>query len=262
MSHVDYELRDALAVVTLTNPPQNRISEQMARELDAAVRGAAAAPARALLLRADGPDFCMGGDIEPWPDIEPDDLRSRFETYMAIFNRFEQLPIPTVTAAQGRCLGGGLELAVRSDVILAAESARFGHPEGTLGIGTLLGGVYRVAERAGRARAIEWAMTSEQVSAEVMAQAGVVNRVVTDDDLLTEATAFATKLAAGPTRAHAAHKALLRAWAVGGVAAADEVMFDVMMPLFATDDVRRALPAAVEALRAGRPRPTTDFHGR
>ncbi|MEV5178006.1 enoyl-CoA hydratase/isomerase family protein, partial [Streptomyces flaveolus] len=178
------------------------------------------------------------------------------------FNQLERLPLPVIAAVRGLCFGGGLELALRADVIFAGESARFGHPEQTLGIVTLLGGIYRVAERAGRARASEWALTSEQVPATVMADAGVVNRVVPDDALLAEATAFARKAANGPTRAYAAHKALLRAWAVGGVAAADEAMFDIAMPLFATDDVKAGLASAVNAFKAGLPRPAVDFQGR
>ena len=163
---------------------------------------------------------------------------------------------------QGRCLGGGFELALRADVIVAAESARFGHPEQTLGLVTLLGGIYRVAERAGRARAIDWALTSEQVPASVMAAAGVVTRVVADDSVHAAATALAERIARGPTRAHAAHKALLRIWAVGGVAAADEAMFDIAMPLFETDDVNTGLASAVRALEAGQPRPVLEFQGR
>ena len=149
-----------------------------------------------------------------------------------------------------------------ADVIFAGESARFGHPEQTLGIVTVLGGVYRAAARAGRARAAEWALTSEQVPATVMADAGVVNRVVPDDDLLPAAREFVGRLAAGPTRAHAAHKALLRAWELGGTAAADQAMLDIAMPLFETQDVTEGLRSAVDALAAGRPRPILTFQGR
>ena len=106
------------------------------------------------------------------------------------------------------------------------------------------------------------ALTSEQVPARIMEQHGVVNHVYPDDVLLQEATDFACQLAKGPTRAHAAHKALLRSWAVGGVAAADEALFDIAMPLFETEDVKMALPAAVSALKAGKPRPVFDFKGR
>jgi enoyl-CoA hydratase/carnithine racemase len=95
-----------------------------------------------------------------------------------------------------------------------------------------------------------------------MADAGVVNRVVPDDELLPAAREFVGRLAAGPTRAHAAHKALMRAWELGGTAAADQAMLDIAMPLFETQDVKAGLRSAVEAMAAGGPRPTLNFQGR
>ena len=127
---------------------------------------------------------------------------------------------------------------------------------------TLLGGIYRVAERAGRSHASEWAMTSEKVSTATMERFGVVNRVLPDADLVTEAQAFAQKVAQGPTRAYAAHKALLRAWAVGGASWADDAMFDIAVPLFETDDVQWGRKSTVDALKAGKPRPVLEFKGR
>ncbi|MFK0153976.1 enoyl-CoA hydratase/isomerase family protein [Streptomyces sp. NPDC090493] len=261
MPHLTCAIDDGLATLVLTNPPQNRIDPQLATELAEALEAIGHSDARAVLLRAEGPDFSFGGDIVDWPDADVRELRALFERYMQVFNQLERLPMPVIAAVQGLCFGGGLELALRADVIFAGETARFGHPEQTLGIVTLLGGIYRVAERAGRARAAEWAITSEQVPARVMADAGVVNRVVADDALSAEATAFARRAAKGPTRAYAAHKALLRAWAVGGVAAADEAMFDIAMPLFETDDVTKGLASAVRAFKAKQPRPPVDFQG-
>jgi enoyl-CoA hydratase/carnithine racemase len=85
---------------------------------------------------------------------------------------------------------------------------------------------------------------------------------VQDDALLDEASALVEKLAAGPTQAHAAHKALLRAWATGGVPAGDAVLYDIAMPLFQTDDEHGALPAAVDTYVANRPRAAFHFTGR
>jgi enoyl-CoA hydratase/carnithine racemase len=261
MPHLRYAIEDALATITLTNPPQNRLTPQMLGELDAALDAVGNSETRAVLLYAEGPDFSFGGDIVPWPDLSARELRTLFENYMTTFNRFERLSIPTVAAVQGLCFGGGLELAVRADVIFAGESSRFGHPEQSLAIVTVLGGVYRVAERAGRSKAMEWALTSEQVPARTMEQHGVVNRVVADQTLLDEARAFAERVAKGPTKAHAAHKALLRIWATGGVAAADEALCDIALPLFETEDVKLALPASVKAFVAGEPRPAFAFKG-
>lgn len=262
MHHLTFRIDEQVATIVLNNPPQNRIDDQMVDELAKAVDAIEGSDARAVVLRSEGENFSFGGDIMPWPDANIRQLRARFEHYMAVFNRFERMSLPVVAAVQGLCFGGGLELALRADVIFAASSATFGHPEQTLGIVTLLGGTYRVAERAGRSRAAEWAMTSEKVPATTMERFGIVNRVIDDASLITEANAFAAKIARGPTRAYAAHKALLRAWAVGGVSAADEAMFDIAMPLFETQDVSEGLASAVNALKAGRPRPVLDFKGR
>ena len=261
MSHLTLNIENQIATLTLCNPPENRIDDAMVDELAAAIDAIEVGGARVVVLHAEGENFCFGGDILPWPGQPSPALRARFERLMSVFNRFERLPMPVIAAVQGLCLGGGFELALRADLIFAGASAKFGHPEQSLGIVTLLGGIYRVAEKAGRARAAEWAMTSERVPAAVMERHGVVNRVVADAELLAETKAFAEKLAKGPTRAHAAHKALLRAWAVGGTHSADDAMFDIAMPLFETDDVRTGLSSAVDALRAGTPRPIMMFRG-
>ncbi len=261
MTHLTVSFDESIATIVLDRPPQNRIDDRMVDELDAAIGAIGRSPVRAVLLRGEGENFSFGGDIMAWPGASVAELRARFERYMSVFNRFERIPMPVIAAVQGLCFGGGFELALRADMIFAGESATFGHPEQSLGIVTVLGGAYRVAERAGRARAAEWAMTSERVPAATMERFGVVNRVVADADLLAQARGFAQKVAQGPTRAYAAHKALLRAWAVGGVASADDAMFDIAMPLFETDDVQRGLKSAVDALKAGKPRPVMDFKG-
>ena len=83
--------------------------------------------ARAVLLRAEGPNFCYGGEDIAWPGMSQGELAGFFDKALAVVNRFERLAIPTIVAVQGRCSGGGLELAIRGDVIIAAESARFFH---------------------------------------------------------------------------------------------------------------------------------------
>jgi enoyl-CoA hydratase/carnithine racemase len=262
MSHLRHRIDGDLSIITLVNPPQNRITSQMSDEFGEAVAATAASGARALLLHAEGPDFSYGGDIRPWPGLGAPALRQLLARHLAAFNAFESLPIPTVAAVQGLCFGGGLELVARADIVFAGETARFGHPEQSIGIVTLLGGIYRVAAKVGRAKAYEWALTSEQVPAAEMERRGLINRVVADGTLLDEATDFARRLAAGPTLAHAAHKALLKAWTAGGAAAAEEVLLDLAMPLFASDDVKQAIPAAIAALDAGKPRPVFGFKGR
>jgi enoyl-CoA hydratase/carnithine racemase len=261
MSLASLDTDGSLAVITIDNPPQNRINEQMSSELLTALDAAEASGSRALLLTTKGPDFSFGGEIMKWPEMSDRQLRATFEQYMSAFNRFEHLPMPVVVAVQGLCFGGGLELAIRADLIIAGVASRFGHAEQTLGIITVLGGVYRAAERAGSAFGSQWSMTSEEVPAATMMQRGVVNQVVPDAELLSAARELTARLAKGPTRAYAAHKALLRTWAESVVAAADNAMLDIAMPLFESDDVQRGIPSAVDALKAGRLRPPMDFTG-
>lgn len=262
MSHLTHSIESGIATIILDRSPQNRIDDQMVSELATAIEDIERSDARVVLLRAKGDNFSFGGDILPWPDATSRQLRARFEGYMDVFNRFERLPLPVIAVVHGLCAGGGFELALRSDVIFASEAATFCMPEQSLALVTLLGGIYRVAERAGRARAMEWALTSERVPAATMEHFGVINRVVADVDLLSEAHAFAEKLVHSPTRAHAAHKALLRAWSNGGHKAADDLMFNIAMPLFETEDAKAGLASAIEALKAGAPRPVLKFMGR
>mgnify|MGYP001605213093 CR=1 FL=1 len=259
LTQAKLSMQGDIAIVTLDNAPQNRLSPEMLDDLAAILNRVKANDPRAVVITAEGPDFSFGGDIVPWVDMTTSELRSLFERYMRIFNEFEQLRMPTVAVAQGKCFGGGFELALRADVIFAGETAIFGHPEQSLAIVTVLGGIYRVAERAGRAKAIEWAFTSQPVPAAEMAAHGVVNQVIADDKLLETAMAFAEGLAKGPTRAHMAHKAILRIFAAGGSALADDAIFDIAMPLFETEDVKTALPASATAFLEKKPRPAVPF---
>src|SRR5258705_9660561 len=156
MSHINVTIENNLARLVLSNPPQNRLTQAFFDELSDGISLIAASGARAALLCAEGPDFSYGGDIVPWPTLTPEQLRAAFERRLATVNQWEQLPVLTVAAVRGLCFGGGFELAVRSDIIFAGTSARFGHPEQSLGIVTMLGGVQRLAERVGKAFALEW----------------------------------------------------------------------------------------------------------
>src|SRR5215469_6773928 len=96
MSLVTLGNEGALAVITIENPPQNRISDRMAAELLAAIEAIEAGEFRAVLVRAAGADFSFGGDIMNWPEMTMRQLRTTFDNYMTVFNRFERLPLPVI----------------------------------------------------------------------------------------------------------------------------------------------------------------------
>lgn len=260
---IDYEIQDNVAVITLDRPPQNRLTRTLFTQLDAAVRRAVREGARCILLRGAGADFCLGGDFREWPNL-PDHAarRERFGFSNGVLNAIESLSIPTVTQVHGRAFGGGFELALHTDFIVAGESARFRFSEATLGVAPLAGGVQRVAERAGRSTAARLVMLSEEITAAEAQALQLVTHVAPDAALADAALRLAQRLAAGPTRAHAVTKSILSAWSAGGVRAADEVMIEHVSVLLATDDVQRGVASAIAAAEAGRDRPAMTFSGR
>lgn len=254
---------DGVATFMLDNPPQNRLSRDVLAGLGAALKRVTTDESiRVVVLRAAGENFSYGGDVTLWPSLTPEQMGGMVGQALSALSAFETLPVPVIAIVQGNCFGGGFEIALRADVIIAAESAQFRHPEATLGVITLLGGVQRVAERAGRARAARWALTTEVISAADALAAGVVAEVVPDDQLDAAATRWTQMLARGATRAHSAHKQLLNAWAAGGVQAADDLIPNMTTDLLRTQDAQRGVASAVEALTKGYDRPDLEFTGR
>ena len=263
MTLLKYVHDGRIARIKLNNPPENRLSTDLMGAFASAIADIEARrETRCVLLDAEGPDYCFGGDFTKWVGISDADIIAARMRGLEIANRFENLRTPIVTAVQGNCRGGGFELALRADIIIASEDAKFCHPEASIGIFTLLGGVQRVAERVGRTRAMQWALTTEVVGAKAALEAGLINEVVPRLDLQRRSEAFAEMLASGPTLAHVDHKMLLRAWSDGGVAAADALMPQMAVKTFASEDAQGSIKAATDAHVAGRPRPKYDFQGK
>jgi enoyl-CoA hydratase/carnithine racemase len=157
---------------------------------------------------------------------------------LELLRAFDQLPMPIVAAVHGVCVGGGLELALACDLIIASESAKIGSVEATVGLHPLAGGIQRVAQRAGAARAKEMAMLGRRYDARTLERWNVINRVVGDEQLAEAAAALARELAGGPTVAHAATKALVTIAIEQGVGAADMAMTELQKPIFLSEDFR------------------------
>jgi enoyl-CoA hydratase/carnithine racemase len=251
-----------IASISIDNPQGNRINLPMYEELLAAFRRVAQSDVRVLLIRAEGRDFCLGGDIREWAGVPSEELCPKIEIYSDALDQLNRLAIPTVAAVRGRCLGGGLELILSCDLVIAGESAQFGFPEALLGITPLQGGVFHLAQRIGRTRAVEFAFLGEEYTAKKMERLNLVNRVVSDEELEDAAGALVDRLSAGSPRGYATTKILLRAWSAGGLSAARSVLKDISMPLFDTNDVQAALRNAVVAVERGLPFPMARFSGK
>ena len=246
MNKVRLETSGSLGILTLAKPPLNLLSEEMIEDLRAAFTTVKQAPLRGLLLRAEGKVFCAGADVSAFKGKTGGAARERFTAHLRMIADMEELPFPTLAAVQGMCVGGGLELVLACDLIWAAASARLVQLEATIGTTTLLGGVQRLAERAGPGRAREIIYTAEPYDAATFERWNIVNRVVPDDVFESQTRAFAEKLASGPTLAYAAGKRMVRAYLDGGTRAADKVVDEGAPSLFQSEDMRAAVAALVQ----------------
>lgn len=233
---------DGLVVVTIDAPPLNLFDTAMHAALQATLDDLERGSPRAVLFRAEGRVVSGGVDVGVFDAIEsPDAAAELFADLVELARRVGSLPCPTVFAAHAPCLTWAFELALACDLIVAAESASFGLIEATVGLTPAMGGTQRLAQRAGTARAAELVLTAERFDAGTLHRWNVVNRVLPDEGFDTAARQFAGRLAAGPTRAHAATKDVLQAFVEGGVPAANQAVPAIAAALFDTDDLRNAL---------------------
>lgn len=226
--------------MVLDDPPLNLYREETQEALEACVSEVESSDARALVWRAEGKLFTGGVDVHLFQQMVDEGGR-REGGLLPLVQRIERLEIPTLSLLHGVCLTWGLEIALGTDLIWASESARIGLVEANVGLSPGAGGTQRIAQRAGASRAAEFVFTAGFYEAPVLHEWGVVNRVVADDELHSEGLAFAQKLAAGPTKAHGATKAILRAFRDGGVTRADEITPETMGALFHTQDLQNAV---------------------
>jgi enoyl-CoA hydratase len=210
---VSTERRDAVAVVTIDNPPLNALSAELLAQLAGEVATLEDdAGVRAVVVRGAGERaFVAGADIREFPGLRGTGSGGAPRDLQALTLALEASRLPFVAALHGYCLGGGLELAMACDVRLCAAGARLGQPEIKLGLIPGGGGTQRLPRLVGHGRAMLLNLTGEHVDAETAAQWGLVDRVVPDAALDEEALALATTIAAQSPHAVAVLKEVARA---------------------------------------------------
>ena len=247
MTKIRLDTDGPLSIVTLASPPLNLFEHALIGELIAAIDEIAATPPRGLLIRAEGRVVSGGVDVHEFDGRTREQAAELWERLLRLVHTVEQLPLPTVFAAHALCLTAAFELSLACDLLLAAESARFGLVETVVGLTPAMGGTQRLAERAGPARARELVMTGALYDAATLERWNVVNRVLPDEGFDEAALAFARGLAEGPTRAHAATKAIVAAVREdGGPRAADAIVPEQAGELFATEDLKNAVRSFLE----------------
>jgi enoyl-CoA hydratase len=181
-----YERRELTGILTLNRPEAlNALNNAVMRELSETLDGIGASDIRCLIVTGAGKKaFVAGADIAEMRDQSPEEAAASSEKDGAVLDKLENLPMPVIAAVNGYALGGGCELALACDLRIAAENARFGLPEASLGIFPGLGGVQRLMRLTGITKAKELLFTARWFDAREALELGLVNAVVPAEKLM------------------------------------------------------------------------------
>ena len=204
----------AIATLTVNRPGAlNALNREVLEEMARVIREVRHdSSVRALIVTGAGDRaFVAGADIAAMSKMSAADGLDFSRLGHRVMESFEDLPIPVIAAVNGFALGGGLELALACDLIIASEKARFGQPEINLGLIPGFGGTQRLPHRIGHNKARELIMTGEMFDAKTALELGLANQVVAPADLIASARKLAAKLAGKSAFALRQAKAALRA---------------------------------------------------
>ena len=226
---------DKLAILMLNNSPNNLINDQFLDSLENKLLSAEKNGARAILLTSKLKHFSAGADpkflLKPKANNNP----------MRLINIIEKIEIPTIAAIKGGALGGGFELALGCDFIIAADTARIGLVEASVGLMPLAGGIQRLINRVGLARAKEITMFARRYDAKTLEKWGVINLVVSELELLNSAISFSKQLSTGPTIAFKEIKKIANISALNGIEVADKEMKKSIRKVLSSEDSKKGI---------------------
>jgi len=240
------EQHGAVTLVRLNRPDAlNALNSQVLGELIGAFAAYDADPGqRCLVITGSEKAFAAGADIKEMAD------KSFAEMYAAdLFAGYDRITAtrkPWIAAVSGYALGGGCELAMMADFIIAADSAKFGQPEIALGVSPGMGGSQRLTRAVGKAKAMEMCLTGRMMDAAEAESAGLVTRIVPAQDMVEEALATAAKIADMPPIAAIACKEMVNAAFETGLAQGVQFERRLFAGLFGTDDQAEGMAAFIE----------------
>ena len=250
------ETHGAVTLIRLNRPEAlNALNSQLLGELTSALDAAEAdVGVRCLVLTGSERAFAAGADIKEMSD------KSYAQMFAGDFfgpfaRRMEQFRKPIVAAVSGFALGGGCELAMLCDFIIASESAKFGQPEINLGVMPGIGGTQRLTRFVGKSKAMDMILTGRMMDAAEAERAGLVSRIVAPDKLIEEALAAATKIAGQSPLAAMMNKELVEAAYETTLATGVAMERRLFHSLFAFEDQKEGMAAFIDKRKP-------DFQGR
>jgi enoyl-CoA hydratase/carnithine racemase len=244
---VRVETEDGVATIRLDRPKMNVLNAQMQGEIaEAARRVSADDDVRAVVVYGGERVFAAGADIKEMAELSYATMSVRSEGLQGFTKALAAVPKPVIAAITGYALGGGLEVALAADFRVAGEGARLGQPEIQLGIIPGAGGTQRLARLVGPARAKDLVFTGRHVTADEALAIGLVDLVVPDADVHTEALKMAERYKDGPAMALRAAKQAIDAGLDVDLDTGLEIERLQFSALFATDDQKAGMKSFVE----------------
>jgi 2-(1,2-epoxy-1,2-dihydrophenyl)acetyl-CoA isomerase len=250
---VKIDFRDRVSVLTLNRPEQlNALTVQMGQDIKSAIAEIVQKASRAVVVTGAGRAFCAGGDLRQMQLMAQSENRVEafFDEPLGLLNEcillVRQTPIPFIAAVNGPASGGGCNLALACDLVIAAESARFNQAFVKVGLSPDLGGTFILPRLIGWRRATELMMTGDVISATEANAMGMINAVVPDAELIPRARALAERLAQASTAAIGRTKQLLEASATNNYEEQLELERQKQIESGKTDDFREGVAAFIE----------------
>jgi enoyl-CoA hydratase len=245
---------DAVATVTIANPPVNAMSERVLVDLASALAAVDRDRAtRAVVLASDGPRaFVAGADVTELQRmiISRQVLDEHIELARVLFETLSGLRVPLIAAVSAAAMGGGFEILLTCDLVVAEEGVLFGLPEVRLGLIPGAGGTQRLTRRLGVARASDLIMRGKTFDCQQALELGLVQEIVAPGGALEAAQRLAAQLAKLPARAVQEAKRVIRAGADLSLAEGLQLERDAFRALFATSDAVEGISAFVEKREA------------
>jgi len=245
---VVYEERGNVAWITLNRPDKlNALNRTVFAELGRALDRLEASEAAVVgVLSGEGRAFAAGADIQDYVGISVGEYRAFMDVGRAVSDRIASLRKPVIAAVRGFALGGGFELVLACDLVIAADNARLGLPETKLGLVPGGGGTQRLPRLVGKMRATELMITGRFLTAEEAHAWGIVNQVVPKDELLERAAELAAAVAAQAPGAVSTIKRIVREGADAPLPTALSLEQDATARLIVSDDALEGIAAFIE----------------
>lgn len=250
---INYEEQDRMGILTINKPEVlNALDTQVLVELDQALTEIEGKKSiGALIITGAGRAFVAGADISTQSVLDMEGGREWGRNGSAIFRRLELLSVPTIAAVNGFALGGGCELAMACDMIIASSKAKFGQPEVGLGITPGFSGTQRLPRLVGKAKAMELILTGGMIKADEALRIGLVNQVTEPEVLMDAAKELAKAIMKNGPLAVKYAKAAINRGTEMDLDSAIALENELFAMCFATADQKEGMQAFLEKREAG-----------